>query len=64
MLPVRNKSALWLVAIILAAGMVWYFLGTGSTPLVSLHPNNFEQFKNAFNGDAHATRAVLLLSPT
>jgi hypothetical protein len=53
-----------LLAIVLAAGIGWYFWDTGSIPLVSLNPTNFDEFRMAFNGDAHATRAVLLLSPT
>ena len=40
------------------------FLGAGSPAVVSLNASNFEQFGNAFNDDAHSTRAVLLLSPT
>jgi hypothetical protein len=62
--PVRKKHAFWLLAIVLVAGIGWYFSGTGSIPLVSLNPRNFDEFRMAFNGDAHATRAVLLLSPT
>jgi hypothetical protein len=62
--PVRKKHALWLLAILLVAGIAWYFWGTGSVPLVSLNTTNVEQFGNAFNGDPGATRAVVLLSPT
>jgi len=46
------------------AGIAWYFWGTGNVPLVSLNPSNFDEFRSAFNDDARATRAVLLLSPT
>jgi hypothetical protein len=60
----RKKYAFGLIAIVLTAGIAWYFWGTGSVPLVSLNPNNFDQFGNVFNEDARATRAVLLLSPT
>jgi hypothetical protein len=62
--PVRKKHALWLLAILLVAGIGWYFSSTGSIPLVLLNPTNFDAFSVAFNGDAHDTRAVLLLSPT
>ena len=61
---VRKRYAFGLIAIVLAAVIAWYFLGAGSPPLVSLNASNFEQFGNAFNDDAHSTRAVLLLSPT
>ena len=64
MSPVRKKHALWLLALLLVAGIGWYFSSTGNIPLVSLNPTNFEAFSVAFNGDAHDTRAVLLLSPT
>jgi hypothetical protein len=60
----RKKYAFGLIAVVLTAGMAWYFWGTGSVPLVSLNASNFEEFRNAFNGDPGATRAVLLLSPT
>jgi hypothetical protein len=63
-LPVKKKLAFGLVAIVFAAGIGWYFWGTGSVPLVSLNTTNVEQFGNAFNGDPSATRAVVLLSPT
>jgi hypothetical protein len=63
-LPVKKKHAFGLLAIVFAAGMGWYFWCTGSIPLVSLNPTNFDEFRMAFNGDAHDTRAVLLLSPT
>jgi len=62
--PVRKKYALWLLAILLVAGIGWYFSSTGNIPLVSLNPINLDAFRVAFNGDAHDTRAVLLLSPT
>ncbi len=61
---IRKKYAFWLSAIVLAAAIAWYFWGTGSVPLVSLNPSNFDEFRNAFNEDARTTRAVLLLSPT
>ena len=64
MSPVRKKHASWLLAILLVAGIGWYFSSTGNIPLVSLNPTNFDEFSVAFNGDAHDTRAVLLLSPT
>ena len=65
MSPVRKKPALWLLAaILLVAGIGWYFSRTGNIPLVSLNPINFDAFSVAFNGDAHDTHAVLLLSPT
>ena len=60
----RKKYALGLIAIVLTAGIAWYFWGTGSVPLVSLNPSNFDEFRIAFDGDAKNTRAVLLLSPT
>ena len=60
----RKKYAFGLIAVVLTAGIAWYFWGTGSVPLVSLYASNFEEFRNAFNGDPGATRAVLLLSPT
>jgi hypothetical protein len=60
----RRKYAFGLIATALTAAVAWYFWGTGSVPLVSLNPNNFDEFRNAFNQDARATRAVLLLSPT
>jgi len=60
----RKKYAFGLIAIVLMAGIAWYFWGMGSVPLVSLNSSNFYEFRNAFNDDAHATRAVLLLSPT
>jgi hypothetical protein len=63
-LGVRKKYAFALIAIALTAGMVWYLWGTGSVPLVSLTPSNFDEFRSAFNQDARAPRAVLLLSPT
>jgi hypothetical protein len=62
--PVRKKPALWLLAVLLVAGIGWYFSSTGNIPLVSLNPAHFDAFSVAFNGDAHDTRAVLLLSPT
>jgi hypothetical protein len=62
--PVRKKPALWLLALLLVVAIGWYFSSTGNIPLVSLNPTNFEAFSVAFNGDAHDTRAVLLLSPT
>jgi hypothetical protein len=63
--PVRKKHALWLLAaILLVAGIGWYFSSTGNIPLVSLNPTNFDAFTMAFNGSAHDTGAVLLLSPT
>ena len=64
MLTVRKKYAFRLLAILLAAGIAWYFSSTGKIPLVSLNPTNFDAFRMAFNRDAHDTRAVLLLSPT
>jgi hypothetical protein len=60
----RKKYAFGLIAIVLTAGIAWYFWGTGSAPLVSLNPSNFDKFRSDFNDDARATRAVLLLSPT
>ena len=60
----RKKYAFGLIAVVLMAGIAWYFWGTGSVPLVSLNASNFEEFRNAFNDDVGATRAVLLLSPT
>jgi hypothetical protein len=62
--PVRKKQALWLLAILLVAGIGWYFSSTGNIPLVSLNPTNFDTFRMAFDGHARDTRAVLLLSPT
>jgi hypothetical protein len=62
--PVRKKHAFWLLAIFLVAGIGWYFSSTGNIPLVSLSPTNFDAFRMAFDGVAHDTRAVLLLSPT
>ena len=59
----RKKYAFGLIVVVLAAGIAWYFWGTGSIPLVSLNPSNFDEFRSAFN-DARAARAVLLLSPT
>jgi len=61
---VRTKYALWLIALPFAAAIAWFFFGTGSVPLVSLNPGNFQQFRNAFNGGERAVRAVLLMSPT
>jgi hypothetical protein len=61
---VRKKYAFGLIAFVLAAAIAWYFWGTENVSLVSLNASNFEQFGNRFNGDARATRAVLLLSPT
>jgi len=61
---VRKKYVFGLIAIVLTAGVAWYWWGTGSVPFVSLNATNFEQFGNTFNGDPGATRAVLLLSPT
>ena len=60
----RKEYAFGLIAIVLMAGIAWYFWGTGNVPLVSLNPSNFDEFRSAFNDDARATRAVLLLSPT
>jgi hypothetical protein len=60
----RKKYAFGLIAIVLTAGIAWYFWGTASAPLVSLNPSNFDEFRSDFNDDARATRAVLLLSPT
>lgn len=60
----QKKYAFLLVAIVLAAAVAWYFSGTGSVPVLSLNPSNFEQFRNAFNVDSNTTRVVLLLSPT
>ena len=60
----RKKYAFGLIAIVLMTGVAWYFWGTGSVPLISLNASNFEEFRNAFNGDVGATRAVVLLSPT
>ena len=60
----RKKYAFGLIAIVLTAGIAWYFWGTGSVPLVSLNPSNFDEFRSAFNENARATRSVLLLSPT
>jgi len=62
--PVRKKHAFGLLALLLVAGIGWYFSSAGNIPLVSLNPTNFDAFSAAFNGDAHDTRAVLLLSPT
>lgn len=61
---VRKKYAFGLIAIVLAGAIAWYFWGTGSVPVISLNTSNLEQFGNAFNGAAGATRVVLLLSPT
>jgi hypothetical protein len=60
----RKKYAFGLIAVVLTAGIAWYFWGTGSVPLVSLNASNFQQFGTAFNGAPGSTRAVLLLSPT
>lgn len=64
MSPVQNKHVFWLLAILLVAAIGWYFSSGGNIPLVSLNPTNFDEFRMAFNGEAHDTRAVLLLSPT
>jgi hypothetical protein len=60
---VRKKYALWLV-VVLAAGSGWYLWSPGNIPLVTLKRDNFELFRDAFNGGASQSRAVLLLSPT
>ncbi len=61
---VRKKYAFWLLAILVAAGISWYFSSEENIPLVSLNSTNSDAFKMAFNGNAHNTLAVLLLSPT
>ena len=61
---VQKRYVVWLAIIALAAGIGWYVWGQGSTPLTSLRPNNFDQFRSAFDKDPQATRVVLLLSPT
>jgi hypothetical protein len=59
-----RKYVLWLVAIVLMAAIGWHLWGQGGIPLIILTQDNFDQFKNVFNKDAHGARAVLLLSPT
>lgn len=36
----------------------------GQPPLLTLTPENFDEFESAFDGDSDASRLVLLLSPT
>jgi len=63
------KYALWVVGVIAAFLIVWYFWlskGTppGQPPLTSLTRSNLDHFKNDFNGAGDEARLVLLLSPT
>jgi hypothetical protein len=63
------KYAYWVVGIIAAFVCVWYLWlskGTppGQRPLTSLTQNNYDQFKDDFNGAGDEARLVLLLSPT
>jgi hypothetical protein len=65
----RAKYGLWLVGIVGAFVIVWYFWlskGTppGQPPLASLTPDNFGNFRHEFNSTADRARLVLLLSPT
>jgi hypothetical protein len=65
----RVKYAFWLVGIVAALLIVWYFWLSKGTPrgqsaLTSLTQNNLEQFKHDFNGGGDEARLVLLLSPT
>ena len=63
------KYALWVVGVIAAFLIVWYFwlskeTPPGQPPLTSLTRSNLDHFKNDFNGAGDEARLVLLLSPT
>jgi hypothetical protein len=65
----RVKYALWLVGIVAALLIIWFLwlskeTPLGQPPLTSLTPDNFQNFRQEFNGTADRARLVLLLSPT
>lgn len=64
----KRAVILTAIAFLVIAGAL-YLWGPSSVPpgqesLVVLSNTNFSDFENAFDGDADASRLVLLLSPT
>ena len=65
----KVKYAAWFALAVVALSIGWYLWGLRRAPrgqpqLVSLTPNNLDQFKSTFNDAADRARLVLLLSPT
>ena len=65
----RLKAVLLSLVALAIAILAWRQFGPArtpspQTPLESLAAANFQDFRDAFNTDAHEARLVLLLSPT
>ena len=65
----KRKYLLWLIPIIIALVIIWYFYygaGTpkGQPPLKYITEANVNQFEHDFDSVPHEKRLVLLLSPT
>jgi hypothetical protein len=65
----KKKYMLGLAGLAFASGLGWHFLWSartpkGQPPLTYLNSDNFQQFRDQFNGAAANVRIVLLLSPT
>jgi hypothetical protein len=66
------KKGLGILALLVTVGLLalaGHFYGgakvpAGQPPLASLTPENFDQFRTAFNAASAEVRIVLLLSPT
>ena len=69
MSPIRRRTTvLTTVLLLLALAGWWQFLRRdappGQPPLVYLDAASLADFKEQFNADANAARAIVLLSPT
>jgi hypothetical protein len=64
-----QKRVLFITALVILFGVVYYFYGgssapKGQPPLVSLREENFSSLKDTFNQSADYVRIVVMLSPT
>ena len=65
----RLKTKVFVVVAVVAIAAIWYYTAWSRTPhdqppLMSLTPENLNEFKSVFNDAADRTRLVLLVSPT
>jgi hypothetical protein len=65
----NQKRVLFITALVILFGVVYYFYGgssapKGQPPLVSLGEENFSSLRDAFNDSADSVRVVVMFSPT
>jgi hypothetical protein len=65
----NRKTIILVIAVLIAAGAVFYLYGGHSTPqgqqpLVSFSSGDLTSLKSNFNGSASSVRVLVMLSPT